>query len=149
MPARREIDWEQQPLGLVGDRVLAEQIGVARSTVEKARNKRGIKPAIGRGGPGIQKRRKANVTRCTGCNNLPTPIEYATLLEMVKHYGTEPDELGIIHRDTLKAKWNNAQYQLDPATWPLERFRGQWLCRGCVEKAKSTVVEEMERREHE
>jgi len=37
------IDWDEQPLGAVTDKVIADDLGVSTSAVKKARKKRGIK----------------------------------------------------------------------------------------------------------
>lgn len=42
---RRGIDWDKQPLGKVPDRALARRLGVAKSVVFKARERRGIEPS--------------------------------------------------------------------------------------------------------
>lgn len=42
MSARKNINWDDQPLGIIPDRLIAEALGVAASTVRYQRNQKGI-----------------------------------------------------------------------------------------------------------
>jgi hypothetical protein len=53
MPTRVDVNWDAQPLGILSDSQIARNLGLAKVTVWRERNMRGVPPAQRNRAPGI------------------------------------------------------------------------------------------------